>query len=165
MKFIDKIKYNPKLRAIAADIKDSFFEYLKAMVIMFALNFVLSAAGLAVTGLGYWSVLIGLGIAIVDLLPVFGSGAVFVPWFVYCLCTEDYSRAVGLAVIYVVLILVKLILEPIICGKRIGLSFWETLAASLGGLLLLGTAGIIAGPMIAVAIKIVIKHSNNDVVA
>ena len=60
---------------------------------------------------------------------------------------------INLAVIYVVLIIIRQIIEPRILGKAIGIKPLYTFMATILGSLLLGPIGMILGPLIAVVIN------------
>ena len=57
----------------------------KAQAILFCVNFVVVTIGMIVVGLGWWSPLVAVAVSFLDLLPVIGSGVVFVPWAIIAL--------------------------------------------------------------------------------
>ena len=59
--------------------------------------------------------------ALVDALPVFGTGTVLLPWAVLALLGGDVRMSVGLLVLYSVISLVRSLLEPRLVGARVGL--------------------------------------------
>ena len=54
-------------------------------------------------------------------------------------------------------VLLRMILDPIVTGKSVGLPPLITLLASLGGLLLFGGAGVIVGPVIAAVANVIFR--------
>ena len=82
-------------------------------------------------------------IALLDLLPVFGTGTVLIPWAVIKVISGEYAFAAGLALIYVLTQVVRQIIQPKIVGDTIGLSPLTTLLflylgyrwAGLGGMI------------------------------
>ena len=94
-------------------------------------------------------VLIALGICILDVFPVLGSGLVFVPWSIICFVTGNSWLGWRLAILYIGLVVLRQILEPIITGKQIGIGPLATLVVSLLGLWLFGGLGMIIAPIIA----------------
>lgn len=60
-------------------------------------------------------------VALVDALPVFGTGTVLLPWAVLALLGGDVRMSVGLLVLYSVISLVRSLLEPRLVGARVGL--------------------------------------------
>jgi predicted PurR-regulated permease PerM len=129
----------------------------KAQLILFGVNFVVVTIGMIVTGLGWWSPLIALAISLMDLLPVIGSGIVFVPWAIIALIAKNPYMAVCVGATYIAMVVLRMILDPIITGKSIGVSPWITLLASVGGLILFGGAGMILGPVIAAVANVIFR--------
>lgn len=129
----------------------------KAQLILFGVNFVVITIGMIVTGLGWWSPLIALGISLLDLVPVIGSGIVFVPWAIIALIAKNPHMAICVGATYIAMVVLRMILDPIITGKSIGLSPWITLLASVGGLILLGAVGMILGPVIAAIANVIFR--------
>ena len=58
------------------------------------------------------SVIIALLIAIFDILPVLGTGGIMIPWVVISAFSGDYPLALGLLIVYVVITIIRNILEP-----------------------------------------------------
>ena len=58
---------------------------------------------------------------------------------------------------YIAMVVLRMVLDPIITGKSVGLSPWITLLASVGGLILFGGAGMILGPVIAAVANVLYR--------
>ncbi|MBQ2836605.1 MAG: AI-2E family transporter, partial [Peptococcaceae bacterium] len=97
--------------------------------------------------------LIGLGIAVLDLLPVFGTGTVLIPWAVIKLFSGDWAVALGMLVIYVIALVVHQMLQPKLVGDAIGLNVFATLVYMYIGYKVQGVIGM----MIAVPIGMVLE--------
>jgi predicted PurR-regulated permease PerM len=89
----------------------------------------------------------------VDALPVFGSGAFFWPWALYSIIVGNYKMAMGLAIINILVLITRQMLEPRIIGSQIGLHPVATLMSIFIGLKVFGLFGFIIGPIILVTIK------------
>lgn len=63
-------------------------------------------------------------VALVDALPVFGTGTVLLPWAVLALLGGDVRMSVGLLVLYSVISLVRSLLEPVWWGRGWGSLPW-----------------------------------------
>ena len=87
--------------------------------------------------------LISLGTGLLDLLPVFGAGAVLWPWALYSFLVGNYSRAIALMVLYFVCQLVKQLLQPKMVGDSIGLPPLTTLFLLFIGYKIGGLLGIL----------------------
>ena len=129
----------------------------KAQAILFCVNFVVVTIGMIIVGLGWWSPLVAVAVSFLDLLPVIGSGIVFVPWAIIALIAKNPHMAIAVGATYIAMVVLRMILDPIITGKSVGLSPWITLAASVGGLILFGGAGMILGPVIAAVANVLYR--------
>ena len=95
--------------------------------------------------------------SLLDLLPVIGSGVVFVPWAIIALIAKNPHMAIAVGGTYIAMVVLRMVLDPIITGKNIGLSPFITLLASVGGMLLFGGVGVIVGPAIAAVANILFR--------
>ncbi|MDF2845813.1 MAG: hypothetical protein K0R00_4239, partial [Herbinix sp.] len=80
-----------------------------------------------------------------DLLPVFGTGAILWPWAIMDMLSGNYFRAIGLVVIYLICQIVKQVLQPKMVGDSIGLHPLATLIFMYIGYRFYGILGIIIG--------------------
>ena len=92
-------------------------------------------------------IMAGIGIGILDALPIFGTGTVLIPWAVLRLAVGDWKQALALTALYLVCYFVRQILEVRMMGGQVGLSPLETLASVYVGLELFGFFGFILGPL------------------
>ena len=88
--------------------------------------------------------------ALVDALPVFGTGTVLLPWAVLALLGGDVRMSVGLLVLYSVISLVRSLLEPRLVGARVGLPPLAALVCMYVGFQALGVLGMLLAPLAAV---------------
>jgi sporulation integral membrane protein YtvI len=126
--------------------------YVRAQCILMSIVAVICVTGLVILGNSY-ALLMGVLIAFVDALPVFGSGAIFWPWALYSILIGNYKMAIGLAIINITVLLTRQILEPRVLGSQIGLHPLATLMSIFVGLKVFGLFGFIIGPIILVTIK------------
>ena len=87
--------------------------------------------------------LIALGIAFLDFLPLFGAGAVMWPWAAVKALSGDYKMAIGLMVIWGLGQLLRQIIQPKIVGDSIGMQPLPTLFLLYLGYQLDGVVGMI----------------------
>ncbi len=127
-------------------------ELFKAYFLITLITFSQLVAGLLVLKVRY-AVLLALVIAIVDMLPVLGTGTVLVPWAIGCYIMGDMPRCIGLIVIYAIITLVRQIAEPKIVGTAVGLHPLVTLISMYVGIKLIGFAGLFLFPMGAIILK------------
>ena len=97
---------------------------------------------LHIPGAGLWAVLTG----IVDALPVFGTGTIFVPWLILVFCQKNYTFFVWLLLLYGITWLTRELLEPKLLGDGLGLLPVCFLISVIVGLKLFGAAGLFTGP-------------------
>lgn len=118
--------------------------YFKAQFKIMLILIVIMFGGFEILNVGY-SFLLAVGIALLDLLPVFGTGAVLWPWAVIDLLMGNYVRAIGLVVIYLICQIVKQVLQPKMVGDSVGISPLATLFFMYTGYRLYGVIGMILG--------------------
>ncbi len=130
-------------------IKNIFTENVlkiaKGYLILLSITFFELFFGFLVLGIDDALLLSGI-IALVDLLPVFGTGTVLLPWGILKLIMGQ-SIGAGIIVLYVIITVVRNFLEPKIIGKQIGINPLFTLFAMFLGLKLLGFIGLILFPI------------------
>ncbi len=104
---------------------------------------------LRIRGFLFWAMLTGL----VDALPVFGTGTVFVPWIFIVLLRGDRRTALCLAALYAVTWLTRELLEPKLVGDGLGLMPVCFLISVIVGLKLFGAIGLFTGPFGVLLVK------------
>ena len=129
---------------VTDNFKTAFGGYFKAQFKIMLVLTVIMFIGFEILGVGY-SFLIALGIGLLDVLPVFGTGAVLWPWALLDMISGNYFRAVGLVIIYLVCQVVKQILQPKMVGDSIGVSPLATLIFMYIGYRFQGVIGMIIG--------------------
>ncbi len=131
--------------------KDVVFAYLKSYIILFFLTFIELSIGLSIMRIPY-SILVALGIAVFDILPILGTGGILIPWSIICLFIDNIPMGIGIFVLYIVIAVVRNSVEPRIVGKQIGLHPLVTLIAMFVGLSLFGLVGLLGVPIVLVVL-------------
>lgn len=116
--------------------------YVKAQIKIEARIYVILFIGLLLIRVRYFA-LIALMIALIDIFPIFGMGAVLMPWAVIELFQGHYYTAIGLMVLWCVGNLVRQIIQPKIVGESVGLATIPTLFLIYIGWRLDGVVGMI----------------------
>ena len=75
------------------------------------------------------ALLLAAATALVDALPVFGTGTVLLPWAAACLLLGQAPRAVALAALYAVISAVHSFLEPKVMAAQAGTIPYELTCA------------------------------------
>ena len=99
-------------------------------------------------------------IALVDAVPLLGTGIVLVPWALVALLQNDTLLAVGLLTTYAAAAITRTVLEPRLVGKQLGLDPLVTLFFLYLGYQLWGFWGLVLSPVCAAAIKTLSADSN-----
>ncbi len=115
--------------------------FLAQFKIMFVVGAIL-IVGFFVLGVRY-AFLLGILIAMLDFLPVFGTGTVLIPWALVKLFSADYPLALGLALLYVLSQVIRQVIQPKIVGDSMGLPPLMTLLFLYLGFKLSGIGGMI----------------------
>ncbi len=145
-------KHRRLLFVIKDYVVNVLFRFARAYLIILSITFAEVAVGLLILRVPY-AFLIALITALVDILPVLGTGTIMIPWAVYCLVTGDYFLGIGLAILYIIITVVRQIIEPRIVGRQIGLYPLITLICMFIGARLFGFWGLLGFP---VAITVII---------
>ena len=139
-------------RGVKADLLATLGKWCKAQCILLGVTFCELLAGLLLMRQGYALLLAAL-IAVIDALPVFGTGTVLVPWGALCLLTGNVPKGLGLLALYGVISLVRSVLEPKIMAAQVDLSPLAALAAMYVGFCAFGVAGMVLCPMALLCVK------------
>ena len=99
------------------------------------------------------ALLLAAAIALVDALPIFGTGTVLIPWAVLELLAGNLRLALGLLALYLVVWLVRSLLEPRLLGARAGLPPLPALMAMYVGFRAFGVAGMVLAPLVLLLLK------------
>lgn len=142
-------RWRKKLLPTLRCLRQSIFGWLKAQVRLSALTWCIVTAGLLFLRIPFaplWALLI----ALVDAIPVLGTGTILIPWALAKLLQRATSDAVILAATYAASVLSRSLLEPRMVGKQLGLDPLMTLIALYAGYRIWGIGGIILAPLLAV---------------
>lgn len=95
--------------------------------------------------------------ALVDAIPVLGTGTVLLPWAFVCLVQGNRLRALGLLATYLAALLARSLLEPRLVGRQLGMDPLMTLAALYAGFRIWGVGGMLLAPLLCVAASEAVK--------
>lgn len=150
-----KITVNPERYVKIKLIKDKLFKacgaYFRAQLIMMGIMFCYLVVAYLVLGIKP-PFFIAFITALVDAIPILGTGTVLVPWAIFQLITGEYVMAIGLFVIYVLAIVIRQFTEPRVVSAQIGLHPLITITAMYAGLKAIGVLGMILGPVVTLIV-------------
>lgn len=141
-----------RARGVKANLLSTLGKWCRAQAILLGVTFCELLAGFLLMGQRY-ALLLAAVTALVDALPVFGTGTVLLPWAAVCLLAGQAPRAVALAALYVVISAVRSLLEPKVMAAQAGLPPLAALAAMYAGFQAFGVAGMILLPMALLFVK------------
>lgn len=129
--------------------------WFKAQIILFFVSMAILMIGLYLLDISFWGLKAFL-IAFIDGLPLLGSGIIMIPWAIIKLIGGQGTTAVWLIVIYLILLISRQVLEPIIFGNSIGLKPLWTFLLTIIGIIVLGPIGAIVGALAAIVIGVIL---------
>ena len=132
-------------------------QYGKSYLLVMLITFGELTVGLLIIGVRR-AILLAALIAIFDIFPVVGAGAILLPWAVISLIQGKTLQALGLFILYVIILTVRQFLEPKVVGKQVGLPPLVTLACMFVGTSLFGVWGLFGLPIGAA----ILVNLNND---
>lgn len=134
------------IHKVTSKLSDAGVAFLRSQLIIMSIVAIISVLGLTILRSRY-AVLLGLGIAILDALPILGSAMVYIPWAIMSLVNGDVLSAAILFTTFLVCQVIREILEPKLIGNRIGIKPLYTLMSMYVGLKLFSIAGFFLGPI------------------
>ena len=144
--------WRPALRTGCRRFRATAGGWLKAQGMLMLITFGELTLGFLFLGVDL-SILLAALTALVDALPVFGTGTVLIPWALLELLSGRFSMALGLFVLYLIVSLVRSLLEPKLVGDRVGLPPLAALLCMYVGFRAFGVVGMVLSPLAAILIK------------
>ena len=117
-------------------------KYVKAYFFIYFLTFVQTLAGFSILGVKY-SVLLSIICAFADILPVLGIGLVYLPLSAIYIISGNYFAGFGILILFVLISIVRQIIEPKIVSTSLDIHPVTTLVAIFIGLKAFGIIGMI----------------------
>ncbi len=152
--FLSQLK--PKSRERFTQIKEVFFKSVSKICISYFLIFLITFAELS-AGLFLLKVkhalIISLVIAVADIFPVIGTGTILLPWAIIEILNGNKPLALGIFVLFLIISVVRNIIEPKIIGKNSGIHPVVTMIAMYVGLKLGGVICAVVLPFVLIVLK------------
>ncbi|AET70045.1 sporulation integral membrane protein YtvI [Desulfosporosinus orientis DSM 765] len=147
-RFIAKLfpgRFHVSAQAISADLGAAVVGYIRAQAILVSVTALSTIAGLLIMGNRY-AVTLGVAAGLLDIVPIVGTGILFVPWIVGLFIMGLFGEGLKLLLMWIITVTVRQFLEPRIFAKGIGIHPLPTLISMYVGLHLIGGFGLILGP-------------------
>ena len=141
-------RYLPAVRRV----RQALGGWLKAQLKLALLTCGVLAAGFLLLRIPY-GVLWAVPVALVDAIPMLGTGVVLIPWALVVFLQGKTVMGIGLLLLCAVTMILRRILEPKLVGKQLGLDPLLTLVFLYAGYRLWGFLGMILAPLLAAAVK------------
>jgi len=139
-------------RNVINNVFAALFGWLRAQLILMSVTFSEVLIGFLIIGIEN-ALLLALIIALVDALPILGTGSILVPWAFIDLLTGNTREGLSLALLWLITLFVRQLIEPKVVGNQIGIHPLFTLFGMYLGLQFIGVFGLFLGPICVVIIK------------
>lgn len=141
---------NDKTKEVFLQIKEyivgTLWVCIRSYALIMSITFIELSILLTLVGIKH-SVIVALCIACFDILPVLGTGGIMIPWAVITLLQGKIFLGVKLLGVYVIVTVVRNIIEPKIVGSQLGLHPVVTLCSMFVGVQLFGVIGLFGFPI------------------
>lgn len=127
-------------------------QMIRSYLLLMLITFLELSLGLFLLGVNHF-LLLGALIAVVDIFPVLGTGTILIPWGLLAIIMGNLAMGVGILLLYIVVTVIRNILEPRIVGKRIGVHPLVTLMLMYLGLHVVGLPGLFLFPLAFILLK------------
>lgn len=133
----DKISY------ILLEAKRMLGNYLLSYMLIILLTFIETLVVFLIFKVKY-AVILSIICAIADILPILGIGAIYIPLaIIYFFIFKNYVTAFGIIISYILVSIIRQVIEPKIVSSSLGIHPVAVLAALFIGLKAKGISGII----------------------
>lgn len=152
----EKAKALGKTKALTISTMSKMLKAYFLIVCITCAELVIGLNALKLLGLydGGYVFLISLGVAIVDILPVLGSGTILIPWGIISLFMGNVGLGVGIIIIYAIISVLRQFIEPRLVAGQLGLPPIATLMGMYIGLKLFGVLGMFILPFTITILKV-----------
>lgn len=146
------MQFKDEQKNIILNLKDNIIgslgKFVKAYALIISITFLELSLGFWILGIPTPFLLGGI-VAVIDVMPILGTGAVLLPWSIIAFTMGETKIGIGMLILYIVITVVRQILEPKIIGQQIGLHPIVTLILMFTGAQLMGILGLLILPVIA----------------
>ncbi|MGK0467858.1 sporulation integral membrane protein YtvI [Clostridium sp.] len=143
-KILDLIpsKNGDRINSIFVESKKMFKNYILSYLLIITITFLETLVVFFVFKVKY-AVTLSILCGIFDLLPIFGIGAIYLPLIIIFFISHNYVAALGLLISYIIITIVRQIIEPKIVSTSLGIHPVAVLASIFIGLRANGILGML----------------------
>lgn len=146
------LSWQVKCRDAAHCFRSTILKWLRAEFLLILTTFAILFIGFLWMRLDY-ALLAAVFTALVDALPVLGTGTILFPWAAVCFLLGDTGRGLSLLVLYAVGLIVHTLLEPRLLAGQADLPPITALLAMYLGFRFMGIGGMILLPIVLLLLK------------
>ena len=138
-------------------VKKAVVGFLRAQVVLFFVSGITASIAFSIVGIDH-PITMGIIVGIGETIPYIGVVAVFVPWIIFAFITGEIGTAISLIVIFAIIAIQRIIVEPKILSKNMDLNPLATLFAMFVGLKLMGVIGVLLGTVVLVVLTTLYRN-------
>lgn len=138
--------FSPKgkenVRAVWKESGKMIVGYFKSYSVVVSLTFLESYIGFSILNVKY-ALMLSIACAILDILPIIGISAIYLPLAIIFLVSHRYGMAIGIIILLTLITVIRQIVEPKLYASNLGLHPAAVLAAIFIGIRVYGFLGMI----------------------
>ncbi|MGH4119122.1 sporulation integral membrane protein YtvI [Clostridium sp.] len=135
-------KNGDRITSIFEESKKMFKNYLLSYLLIITITFLETLVVFLIFKVKY-AVTLSILCGVLDLLPIFGIGAIYLPLIIIFFISHNYVAALGLLISYIIITIVRQIIEPKIVSTSLGIHPVAVLASIFIGLRANGILGML----------------------
>lgn len=149
-------RFHARSTMVRSGFLTAIFSQFRAAFFIFLATFAVLVVGFIIIRVDY-AILFALLVALIDMLPVLGAGLFLLPMAAYGFASGNLLLCVGSAVLYIIIIIIRQFLQPMIVGEQIGMHPLLTMIAMYAGFIAQGVLGMMLAPIMLTLCKIVLS--------
>ncbi len=150
-----------RIQTVLEEMTRAMGKYLKALLILVGITFSITLLGMTLIGVDY--ALVGsFIIAIADLLPVLGPGAIFIPWVIWLLVMGETTKGLLMLGLYAFIFVFRQAVQPKVLSDTMELPALPLLIALWIGLTQFGISGLLLAPFVLVLYQSIDKSLKSN---
>ncbi|MBU3110500.1 sporulation integral membrane protein YtvI [Clostridium lacusfryxellense] len=149
-------KNKDRIHSIFDESKKMLKNYFLSYLLIITITFLETIVVFLIFKVKY-AVTLSIVCGIFDLLPIFGIGAIYLPLIIIFFISKNYVAALGLLISYIIITIVRQIIEPKIVSSSLGIHPVAVLASIFIGLRANGILGMLFCMFLMVFYKILRK--------
>lgn len=146
-----------KSKQIATYFKQAIFGFIKAQIILTFITSIIIFTSFIILKIDH-ALTIAIFSFFIDFIPYAGVGFIFIPWILYSFFANQLTLTIQLAILYIIIIVVRQLIEPKILAQSIGIHPIVALIVLFISIKVWGMFGLIISPVMLMIIS-TMKHS------